>query len=244
MDAGHHEQHTKRRALPAASFLLGAVLALCPVHALAVGEGGDAVSLPKPRLFGTVEFRRPLEKQQNWLSVLRRNAEEPVFSEGKLLGGSVTWGELRAKAAGRPFAGMLDVVNRFWNAWPYRLDSEVWGREDFWASPAEFLSRSGDCEDYCIAKYFTLRELGVPAGDMRIVVVRETVRGAVHAVLAVYEGRQVHILDNLVEHVRPMRRVRNYEPYFSVNENGRWMHVKAKPPEEGNATENGHGTER
>ena len=244
MEAGHHEQHTKRRALPAASFLLGAVLALCPVSALAGGEGGDAVSLPKPRLFGTVEFRRPLEKQQNWLSVLRRNAEEPVFSEGKLLGGSVTWGELRAKAAGRPLGEMLDVVNRFWNAWPYRPDREVWGSKDYWATPAEFLSRSGDCEDYCIAKYFTLRELGVPAGDMRIVVVRETVRGAVHAVLAVYEGRQVHILDNLVEHVRPMRRVRNYRPHFSVNENGRWMHVKAKPPEEGKATEKGHGKER
>ena len=69
-------------------------------------------------------------------------------------------------------------------------------------------------------------------------------RGAAHAVLAVYEGRQVHILDNLVEHVRPMRRVRNYEPYFSVNENGRWMHVKAKPSGEGKATENGHGTDR
>lgn len=248
MDAGQYEQHSKRRALPAA-FLLGAMLALCPAHALAAGEGPPAEARPvpaeaRPQLFGTVEFRRPLKKQQNWLSVLRRNAEDPVFTESRLLGPGITWGELRAKAAGRSFAGMLDVVNRFWNAWPYRLDSEVWGREDFWASPAEFLSRSGDCEDYCIAKYFTLRELGVPAGDMRIVVVRETVRGAVHAVLAVYEGRQVHILDNLVEHVRPMRRVRNYEPYFSVNENGRWMHVKAKPPEEGNATEKGHGTER
>ena len=246
MDAGHHAKQSKRRALPAASFLLGALLALCPAHALAGGEGppGGPLSQPKPLLFGTVEFRRPLEKHRNWLSALRRNAEEPVFREQKLLGGSVTWGELRAKAAGRPFEGMLDVVNRFWNAWPYRLDSEVWGREDFWASPAEFLSRSGDCEDYCIAKYFTLRELGVPAEDMRIVVVRETVRGATHAVLAVYEGRQVHILDNLVKHVRPMRRVRNYEPYFSVNESGCWMHVKAKSSEGGKATENGHGTER
>ena len=191
-----------------------------------------------------MSFRLPLKKQENWLSVLRRNAEAPIFAEKRQLSRSTTWGQLRDSVQGLPLLDKLRAVNRFWNAWPYRLDSEVWGREDFWASPAEFLSRSGDCEDYCIAKYFTLRELGVPAGDMRIVVVRETVRGAVHAVLAVYEGRQVHILDNLVEHVRPMRRVRNYEPYFSVNENGRWMHVKAKPPEKGKATEKGHGTER
>ena len=140
---------------------------------------------------------------------------------------------------------MLDVVNRFWNGWPYRADAEVWGQEDYWAAPAEFLSRSGDCEDYCIAKYFTLRELGVPADAMRIVIVRETIRGRAHAVLAVYDGPQVHILDNLRDQVRPMRRVRNYQPHFSVNENGRWMHVKAKPAAKaGTLMEKGHGTER
>ena len=192
----------------------------------------------RPHLFGTVAFRRPLEKQKNWLSVLSRNAEASIFTDEKTLTRSTTWKELKAKAQGQPFRQMLDVVNRFWNAWPYRLDKEVWGQEDFWASPAEFLARSGDCEDYCIAKYFTLRELGVPADDMRIVVVRESIRGVAHAVLAVYEGPQVHILDNLSEYVRPMRRVRNYQPVFSVNENGRWMHVKAKP------LENGHGTEK
>ena len=192
----------------------------------------------RPHLFGTVAFRRPLEKQQNWLSVLRRNAEAPIFVDEKPLSRSTTWKELKAKAQGKPLKQMLDVVNRFWNAWPYRLDTEVWGQEDFWASPAEFLARSGDCEDYCIAKYFTLRELGVPADDMRIVVVRESIRGIAHAVLAVYEGPQVHILDNLSEYVRPMQRVRNYHPVLSVNENGRWMHVKAKP------LENGHGKEK
>lgn len=246
---GHSVQHMMRRALPAAMFLLGALSALCPVPAFAEGEGppreakhGQAEA--RPLLFGTVEFRRPLEKQKNWLAVLRRHAEQPVFMEEKRLSRSSTWGELKGKAQGRPLKEKLEVVNRFWNAWPYRPDKEVWGRKDYWAAPAEFLSRSGDCEDYCIAKYFTLRELGVPADDMRIVVVRETLRGVAHAVLAVYEGRQVHILDNLVEHVRPMRRVRNYQPHFSVNENGRWMHVKAKPPKGGKATENGHGTER
>lgn len=248
---GHSVQHSMRRALPAA-FLLGALSVLCPAHAFAEGHGpppeaGREIlpdARPRPLLFGTVEFRRPLEKQKNWMDVLRRNAENPIFEDGKRLSRSTTWKELRKKAQGRPLKEKLDAVNRFWNAWPYRLDREVWGRDDWWAAPAEFLSRSGDCEDYCIAKYFTLRELGVPADDMRIVVVRETVRGVAHAVLAVYEGRQVHILDNLVEHVRPMRRVRNYRPHFSVNEKGRWMHVKAKPSKEGKARENGHGTER
>ena len=228
-----------------------ALFALCMAFLLGVpgahagpaeGQGGAEAQAPtaqgRPHLFGTIEFRRPLEKQQNWLAMLKRNAEAPIFKEEALLTRSTTWKELKARAQGRPLKAMLDVVNRFWNTWPYRADREVWGQDDFWASPAEFLKRSGDCEDYCIAKYFTLRELGVPAEDMRIVVVRETIRGIAHAVLAVYEGQQVHILDNLSEHVRPMRRVRNYLPSFSVNENGRWMHVKAKP------MESKHGTEK
>ena len=242
MEARNAVQYLKYQALVAACMvLLGSVpyaWAAPPGTAGSATQAHSSAPNARPHLFGTVAFRRPLEKQQNWLSVLRRNAEAPIFVDEKPLTRSTTWKELKAKAQGKPLRQMLDVVNRFWNTWPYRLDTEVWGQEDFWASPAEFLARSGDCEDYCIAKYFTLRELGVPADDMRIVIVRESIRGIAHAVLAVYEGPQVHILDNLSEYVRPMQRVRNYHPVLSVNEHGRWMHVKAKP------LENGHGTEK
>ena len=244
MEARNAVQYLKRHALFAVCmpFLLGGTPAAW-AEAVEGPPGAEAkpqssVKSPRPHLFGTIDFRRPLEKQQNWLSVLRRNAEAPIFTDERFLTRSTTWKELKSRAQGKPFKAMLDVVNHFWNTWPYRADKEVWGKDDFWATPAEFLSRSGDCEDYCIAKYFTLRELGIPADDMRIVIVRETIRGIAHAVLAVYEGQQVYILDNLNDHVRPMRRVRNYQPVFSVNENGRWMHVKAKP------MESRHGTEK
>ena len=236
-------QYVKRQALFAACMPL--LLGVPSAYAESAAGQGEARAKTqvleaqgRPHLFGTIDFRRPLEKQQNWLAVLRRNAESPIFKDEVFLTRSTSWKELKARAQGKPLKEMLDVVNRFWNTWPYRADKEVWGQDDFWATPAEFLKRSGDCEDYCIAKYFTLREFGIPADDMRIVVVRETIRGIAHAVLVVYEGQQVHILDNLSEHVRPMRRVRNYLPYFSVNENGRWMHVKAKP------MESKHGTEK
>ena len=241
MGARNTVQYMKRHALLAVCMLL--LLGAPSAFAVpAEGQGGATAQAPatkgRPHLFGTIDFRRPLEKQQNWLAVLQRNTEAPIFKDEKFLTRSTTWKELKARAQGKPLKDMLDVVNRVWNTWPYRADKEVWGQDDFWATPAEFLKRSGDCEDYCIAKYFTLRELGVPADDMRIVVVRESIRGIAHAVLAVYEGPQVHILDNLSEYVRPMQRVRNYHPVLSVNEHGRWMHVKAKP------LENGHGTEK
>ena len=87
---------------------------------------------------------------------------------------------------------------------------------------------SGDCEDYSIVKYYTLKALGVPVDDMRIVVVRETIRNIGHAVLAVYDGDDIYILDNLSEAVRPAQRIRNYVPQFSVNEKNRWVHVKPR----------------
>ena len=53
------------------------------------------------------------------------------------------------------------AVNRFVNGWAYRADADNYGRSDYWATPLEFFRRSGDCEDYVIAKYRSLRLLGL-----------------------------------------------------------------------------------
>ena len=181
-----------------------------------------------PNLFGTVEFQMNLKKQQNWLSAMERNRKKPIFFDEKRFNSSTLWKDLKKRAAGKPFLEQLDIVNRFWNLWPYRTDREVYGKQDYWAAPYEFLAHSGDCEDYCIIKYYTLKALGLPADRMRIVVVRETIRNIGHAVLAVYDGDKVYILDNLSDAVRPMERIRNYVPQFSVNEKHRWVHVRAR----------------
>lgn len=195
-----------------------AVLLLAPTGALAA-----------PRLFGTVEFQMALTKPESWLAAMERNRRSPIFFDEKRFNASTLWKELKQKAEGKPFLEQLEIVNRFWNHWPYRTDKEVYGRNDYWAAPYEFLVKSGDCEDYCIVKYYTLKALGVPVDRMRIVVVRETIRNVGHAILAVYgEGDDIFILDNLSEAVRPAQRVRNYVPQFSVNEKHRWVHVKAR----------------
>ena len=195
-----------------------ALLVSVPSHALA-----------GPRLFGTVEFQMELKKPQSWLDAMARNRKSPIFFDEKRFNSSTLWKDLKKKAEGRPFLEQLDIVNGFWNRWPYRTDKEVYGKADYWAAPYEFLARSGDCEDYCIVKYFTLKALGVPVEKMRIVVVRETIRNIGHAILAVYgEGDDIYILDNLSESVRSAQRVRNYVPQFSVNEKNRWVHVKPR----------------
>ena len=206
----------------------GMALTLCAIGLLEVLGMFVTPAQAKTRLFGTVEFQMDLKKQQNWLSAIARNGKHPIFFDEKRFNSSTLWKDLKKRASDKPLMEKLNIVNKFWNMWPYRTDKELYGKQDYWAAPYEFLAKSGDCEDYCIIKYYTLKELGVSIDDMRIVVVRETIRNIGHAVLAVYDGDNIYILDNLSEDVRPAKRVRNYRPQFSVNEKHRWVHVKPK----------------
>lgn len=117
------------------------------------------------------------------------------------------------------------AVHRFANAWPYRSDKEVFGRSDYWASPLEFFAHAGDCEDFAIAKYVSLRRLGFAPELLRIVVLEDTVRRLAHAVLTVRLGGKVLVLDNLAEEVVPQAQLAHYVPYYSLNELGHWQHA-------------------
>ncbi len=119
----------------------------------------------------------------------------------------------------------LDFVNKFFNKWPYKLDMEVYGVSEYWAIPTEFMMRSGDCEDYSIAKFFVLRELGFTNEQMRIVVVMDNIRRIGHAVLAVYVDGDIKILDSLSNAIFPHSFYKHYTPQYSVNETSRWLHV-------------------
>lgn len=200
------------------------------------GGGRAAVTAeerPKVRLFGTVDAGKPLSSLPDWLEVIRRNEQSPIFQAEKYLNRQSTWADLRQKAQGLSKLDQLRLVNSFWNKWPYREDMVNWGRQDYWEIPAEFLAKSGDCEDYAIVKYYTLKELGFDPRSMRLVVLRDTVRNLAHAVLAVYMDGDAYILDNLSNSVRSHRFMTNYLPQYSVNEFGRWMHFRTRASRRG-----------
>lgn len=198
---------------------------------------GDAAATGKARagvrLFGTVDAGKPLSTLPDWLDVIRRNEQSPIFRDEKHLNRQGTWADLRQKARGLSRLDQLRLVNSFWNRWPYREDIVNWGRQDYWEIPAEFLEKSGDCEDYAIVKYYTLKELGFDPRSMRLVVLRDTVRNLAHAVLAVYMDGDAYILDNLSNSVRSHRFMTNYQPQYSVNEFGRWMHFRTRASRRG-----------
>lgn len=116
--------------------------------------------------------------------------------------------------------GFLHPVNKFFNQLAERTDLAHWGVEDYWATPSEFLaSNSGDCEDYAIAKYFTLKELGVPVVRLRLVYAR-TWRPGAHMVLAYYSapGADPLILDNLEGGIQPASDRPDLTPVYIFND--------------------------
>lgn len=135
------------------------------------------------------------------------------------------------RAAQLSDAQRLNLINDFFNQRiAFREDTETWGRIDYWASPLETLDKGqGDCEDYAIAKYFSLLAAGVPEARLRLVYVRAMLDGRrqAHMVLAYYSQPDAEplILDNLQTAVLPAGRRPDLQPVFSFNGEGLWEGV-------------------
>lgn len=124
-------------------------------------------------------------------------------------------------------------VNAFFNQKiDFAEDNEVWGRSDYWATPLETLSqRRGDCEDFAIAKYFTLLKVGIPPSRLRLVYAKAFQDGKAgtisqaHMVLAYFSrpDRSPMILDNLSADVVPASARTDLMPIFSFNTDGLWV---------------------
>jgi len=121
----------------------------------------------------------------------------------------------------------LELVNDYMNRSRFVSDLELWGKEDYWATPIEFLSlNAGDCEDFSIAKYFTLLALGVPDDKLRLVYVKELViyRQA-HMILAYFPTPDADplVLDNINMTIQPASTRTDLLPVYSFNGSGLWL---------------------
>jgi len=135
------------------------------------------------------------------------------------------WKTLMEGLRGKSRIKQIDAVNRFVNRYPYIEDIVNWGMEDYWATVYEFQQKSGDCEDYAIAKFTSLRALGVPNDDMRIEIVQDlNLGGIIHAILIVFVDGQVYVLDNQIKQVMLAIDIYHYKPIYSINETHWWRH--------------------
>ena len=205
---------------------------------LGVAVIGIAKPLPAdgrayPPLFGAGERMFPDSGIfPKWNAMLQRLAQHEKIrvapcrrEQGLSICEVEKWEAFVESQRGRSVLDVLDAVNRFLNAYPYVLDSVNYGVDDYWATPQEHLSNGGDCEDYAIAKYVTLRKLGFASDDLRVVVLNDLNLKVQHAILAVYVGDRVYILDNQATRVQSADRIVHYQPIYSVSEGAWWMHV-------------------
>jgi len=178
--------------------LIALVLISTPVTA---GKGGF-----------TPEFLSTIEQQYG------RDAKQRVLNWQNLIdseqgGHSSEW-------------SLIHTVNDFFNQMQFVSDQEHWRRADYWATPVEFLATNGgDCEDFSIAKYFTLRELGVPDERLRITYVKALRLNQAHMVLAYYESPDSDplILDNLIPRIVAAYQRTDLLPVYSFNGKNLWM---------------------
>lgn len=137
-----------------------------------------------------------------------------------------SWQNLHQVAKNAPRQRQLALVNSFFNRARFVTDMEHWGEEDYWATPVELLTTNGgDCEDFSIAKYLTLKSMGVPDEELRIVYVKALELNQAHMVLAWYPEPDADplILDNLINEIRPASRRNDLEPVYSFNGEGLWL---------------------
>lgn len=136
------------------------------------------------------------------------------------------WQKLMLENRDKSESEKLGMVNNFFNQLRFTTDLKLWGKVDYWATPIEAMGKgAADCEDYSIAKYFTLRELGVPDSKMRIMYVKALSLNQAHMVLTYYPTPDAVplVLDNLNKRILPASMRSDLAPVYSFNGDGLWL---------------------
>lgn len=204
-----HNNLLRFRALP--TCLRPPTWLLCLILALAMGAmllpARWAAAIDESRLLATYARYRPgnLQPFRDWQAMLH---------------------DSQAAAAG----DKLRRVNEFFNRRiQFGDDQQIWNKSDYWATPMETLAKgAGDCEDFAIAKYFSLLALGMPVEQLRLIYVKARIGGPssliqqAHMVLAYYATPDAEplVLDSLLTEIRPASRRPDLQPVFSFNSEG------------------------
>ena len=160
-------------------------------------------------------------QQTTDLSVLppwQRVLHFKTISEDKENVSILMWRKLIDSLRDEEKSEQLFKVNLWLNSFPYKQDNHIYGKSDHWSSPTEFLIHGGDCEDFAITKYITLRELGFTAEELNIAIVYDVFSGTDHAFLLVNQDGKEYVLDNRDHIISSDHYKDRYKPYYVFNE--------------------------
>lgn len=215
------------------AIVLGALVMLTSPSAAYAGYLGQEFQIARtaaegaqsyPKLFGTTEVvSHDLSEFTKWISTIQRY-DRQLKTATENTPHLKEWKDMVDKAKDLSADDKIEAVNDFINKFKYIEDADNYGKNDYWATPIEFLSKGGDCEDYAIAKYVSLRALGFRDDQLRIAIVQDQIKNLSHAILIVYTGGESLILDNQSDKVKSTVSVSYYKPVFSINSEAWWMH--------------------
>lgn len=170
------------------------VTASCILHSGAAGALVPPVAVDPVLLLSSAGL--DLSRVANWNTTYRRHLVSVANPSASCLNVdcSDTWATAVAHLAAVDPSRLLREVNRLVNSATYV--AEVGATTDRWQTPVELFLNGGDCEDFAIAKFLLLRELGVRSEDMRILMLTAANGIGAHSVLLVRTGTDVLILDN------------------------------------------------
>jgi len=168
----------------------------------------------QPKLFGSREVAsRDISAFTKWTDILGK-LDRVSFAPEKV-----------NRFKGMSLNGKVAAVNEYVNQFRYIEDKNNFGKSDYWATPTEFFARGGDCEDFAIAKYAILKQLGVPESQMRLAIVQDKIKNIPHAILIVYTDNGPMLLDNQIKTTKQASAVTRYKPIYSINSTGWWRHI-------------------
>ncbi len=203
-----------------------------PIYLIIIFCPSLAISAtPFSNIFGySATAQQNMNYLPQWLSVLERhiiedvpegNCSDTFFNKCHLK----NWYNFLDSIKNKPAEEQIKAVNNYANKKQYVLDINNYAMADYWAIAKEFLYNGGDCEDYAITKFFSLRWLGFDKKKLRIVILQDANLGIPHAILAVSFNNDVLILDNQTQQVVSHQKIKHYLPLFSVNEKRWWLHL-------------------
>jgi len=133
----------------------------------------------------------------------------------------IDWQGLIMSGKGLGDAEKLALVNSFFNRVAFVDDIVHWKKPDYWATPVETLATNGgDCEDFSIARYLTLREMGVPDERMLTTYVKSLKLDQAHMVLTYCSSPEAEpvVLDNLVNEIKPASERLDLQPVVRLRD--------------------------
>ncbi len=164
----------------------------------------------------------------NWnFTQILQIAEKRYGPLGPSQGRIEAWSQMLKSELNQPEREQLDAVNRFFNQQlNFQDDTRIWRQTDYWATPEESLIKgAADCEDYALAKYFSLRQLGIPSEKLRITYVKALSQNQAHMVLTFYSSPTAEplVLDNLIGEIRPASQRKDLLPVYAFNAEGLYL---------------------